>query len=170
MDYAKVLALLLSYQATQRALTVAALAEVLRTSARNVDYLILRHGFPKPFYLPRDRQRYWRPEDCIAWVRQRQQLEVDAIDIEGVCELTGLTAFRWRTLVRRKEAPACVAHALGTGRQLWLRAEVLAWRQRTAGGYKFPHQSRKKRRANGAPPSSSPPGSSSCAAAAMDMP
>ena len=142
-DFQRVLAWLRTH--SDEALTVNDLLLLLGISARTVDYWIRRYGLPPPFFQPPDRQRYWRPADLISWVQHRERLSHDTVSIEGVCERTGATASHWRSLVKRKAAPASIAHELGTGRQLWWISEVDAYLMRISGGVRLPRRSRRPR-------------------------
>lgn len=122
------------------ALTVTMLADCLQTSARNIDYWIERFDLPKPFFRPADPQRYWRPDEIIAWVEARQQLAFTSLNVEQIAQLTGLSIPRWRKAVREGGAPRPIGRELGTGRLLWSREEVTAWLEQVSGGYRFPRR------------------------------
>lgn len=129
------------------ALTIYTLAEILETSPRNIPRWCQHYGLPAPFFAPPDRARYWRPREIIEWLGQRERLAREAVDIEGVGELTGWTAHHWRALVKRKAAPAPAGRALGSTRLLWWRTEVIKSLQTLTGGVRLARRTRRTRRA-----------------------
>lgn len=141
MNYQRALSALMAH--AEIALTVVVLARILETSERNIDYWIARHGLPKPFYQPPDRQRYWHPAEVSAWVMHRQRLSREAIGFDEIRKRTGLTAQRWRQQVQAKRAPKAIAHELGTGRKLWWVSDVDAFMLHTNGGVRMPSRKRK---------------------------
>lgn len=144
-DFATILLCLLQLEADGTRqfllLTVQELAELLGTTTRNIDYWRISCGFPEPIHLHRNNTRYWSPAEVRRWVELRQRLEQEAIAIEGVSERTGLSANRWTVLIKAGRAPKPIAaRQLGTGKRLWRIADVEAWRQQVAGGYRFPRR------------------------------
>lgn len=145
MNFARVLAALRSHG--NEALTVVVLAALLETTARNIDYWITRFDLPRPFFQPPDRQRFWHPQEVIRWVLQRERIARESIGIEQITVRTGLSATRWRAKVRAGEAPASIAHELGTGRKLWWICEVDAYLVHLSGGVRLPKRIHRVRNA-----------------------
>jgi predicted DNA-binding transcriptional regulator AlpA len=123
---------------TRVLLDITQTAQLLQTSKRSIHNWGDVFGLPKPIFLPPDRTRYWRPDELRVWVQHRERLSREAIPIEAVCERTGLSMTRWRTLVKMGHAPACAGRELGTGKHLWWACDVTAWRANTTGGYRVP--------------------------------
>jgi predicted DNA-binding transcriptional regulator AlpA len=139
MDFARILERLTG---CNELLTKVQLAKLFEVHRRTIEqHWIPSYAFPTHIKLHegmRTARLFWRPDQVAEWVRERQRIAERGIDIDAICALVGVNRSTWYEWIKAKRAPAPAWRALGTGRDLWDREEVLAWLNARTGGYALP--------------------------------